>query len=409
MSEHNAVWAIGLMSGTSLDGLDGALIRTDGERVREFGPRVTLPMPDGLANDLRGLMRGSGADWLAIEKRFTEAQVPLVERLLAEAGKTAAEIGCIGFHGQTIVHRPAEGITWQIGNGAWLAEKTGIAVVADFRRRDVAAGGQGAPLVPLYHAALVASLKPSPFGRGLGEGAVASPNETSQLETTLTPRPLPGGEGMYSLAVLNIGGISNVTLCVEPQQVATGEMTSLPMPTVYAMDCGPGNALLNDWVRVKMGWEFDEHGQLAAAGRVDEAALEAYLAHPFFTTPPPKSLDRHDFTLEPVAHLTPEDGAATLAAFTVVAVAQSVQWLPEVPNAWLVCGGGRHNPVVMEALRRALNAPVEPVEAVGWNGDSLEAEAFAFLAVRMLRGLPISTPETTGVSRAVTGGAFYGA
>ena len=397
MSEQDSVWALGLMSGTSLDGLDGALLRTDGMQVLEFGPRATIPMPDGLADDLRGLMQGSGAGWLSIEKRFTEAQVPLVARLLEEAGKSPGEIGCIGFHGQTIVHRPAEGITWQIGNGALLAERTRIPVVADFRRRDIAAGGQGAPLVPLYHAALAAMLS-SPRPRGeVGRGEATLP----PVEKVPPPQPSPasGGGSIYSLAVLNIGGISNVTWLGEP---------NLLMPYIHALDCGPGNALLNDWVRQKMGWEFDQHGMLAAAGTVDEAALAAYLAHPFFTTPPPKSLDRHDFTLDPVAHLSPEDGAATLAAFTAVAVAQSMQWLPDAPQRWLVCGGGRHNPVIMEALRRAVNAPVEPVEAVGWNGDALEAEAFAFLAVRLLRGLPISLPETTGVSRAVTGGGFYG-
>jgi anhydro-N-acetylmuramic acid kinase len=363
MGEQEAMWAIGLMSGTSLDGLDGALIRTDGLSVAEFGPAATIPMPDGLADALRGLMRGDGRDWLTIEKRFTEAQVPLVARLLEAAGKTPQEIACIGFHGQTILHRPAERITWQIGNGALLAELTGIPVVADFRRRDVAAGGQGAPLVPLYHAALADGLN----------------------------KPL---------AILNIGGISNVTL-VGPPNLAT--------PYIHALDCGPGNALLNDWVREKMGWEFDDQGQLAAQGHADEAVLATYLAHPFFAVPPPKSLDRHDFTLDGVAHLSPADGAATLTALTALAVAQSVQWLPEVPQAWLVCGGGRHNPVMMEALRRALNAPVGAVEEAGWRGDSLEAEAFAFLAVRLLRGLPISLPETTGVSRAVTGGAFYSA
>jgi anhydro-N-acetylmuramic acid kinase len=363
MKIEENVWVIGLMSGTSMDGLDGALLRTDGLSVAEFGPRATLPMPDGLADALRALMRGDLSDWLSVEKRFTEAQVPLIQRLIEEAGLAPEEVNCIGFHGQTILHRPAERITWQIGNGALLAELTGIPVVGDFRRRDVAAGGQGAPLVPLYHSALAESLQ----------------------------KPV---------AVLNIGGISNVTLIGEP---------NLAVPYIHALDCGPGNALLNDWVRQHKGLEYDAEGRLAAKGRADEAALEAYLAHPFFAAPPPKSLDRHDFTLEHVAHLSPEDGAATLTALTALAVAQSLQWLPEVPSSWLVCGGGRHNPVMMEALRRSLNAPVEPVESVGWNGDSLEAEAFAYLAVRLLRGLPISLPETTGVNRAVTGGAFYSA
>lgn len=359
------VWALGLMSGTSLDGLDGALIRTDGVNILEFGPHMTMVMPAGLADELRALMRQEARDWLAIEQRFTEAQVPLVAQLVAQLQAEQGpdvKVSCIGFHGQTILHRPAEHITWQIGNGAWLAERCAIPVVADFRRRDVAAGGQGAPLVPLYHAALAKDMADVP------------------------------------LAVLNIGGISNVTLITQP---------NLTMPYIHALDCGPGNALLNDWLRLKTGAEYDVDGALAAQGNVDEQALETYLAHPFFELPPPKSLDRHDFTLEPVAALSAEDGAATLTAFTALAVHRSLMWLPEMPLRWLVCGGGRHNPVMMEALRRAVNAPVDPVEAVGWHGDALEAEAFAFLAVRLLRGLPISLPETTGVQRLVTGGAFY--
>ncbi|MBY0356305.1 MAG: anhydro-N-acetylmuramic acid kinase [Rickettsiales bacterium] len=378
------VWALGLMSGTSLDGLDGALLKTDGISVFEFGPRLTLPMPVSLGAELRGLMQGKQDDWLSIEKRFTEAQVPLVAQLVAQLQAEQGpevKVGCIGFHGQTIVHRPAEGITWQIGNGALLAEQTGIAVVTDFRRRDVAAGGQGAPLVPLYHAALAACLA-----------------ETSPTETALTPALSHGERELYPHAILNIGGISNLTWL---------GAASLDTPSLFAMDCGPGNALLNDWMQRTSGVDYDAQGQLAATGRVDEAALSRYLAHPFFSAPPPKSLDRHDFSLDVVAHLSPADGAATLTALTALAVAHAVPWLPQPPIRWLVCGGGRHNVTMLQVLERALAVPVQPVEAEGWNGDSLEAEAFAYLSVRMLRGMPISQPETTGVQRRVSGGGFY--
>ncbi len=346
-------WALGLMSGTSLDGVDAALILTDGRTVGRHGPWLTLPYPRRLREGLRAALQGRG-DMRALEKRMTEFHAVASRRLLNLAGMAAGDLAVVGFHGHTIWHRPAEGRTWQIGDGALLARLAGVPVVYDFRSADVAAGGQGAPLVPLYHAALAAEL----------------------------PRPL---------AVLNIGGIANLTWI--------GEDGAL-----LAFDTGPGNALLDDWLLRTMGRRMDEGGRLAAAGQADEAVLAAMLGHGYFAAPPPKSLDRGDFTLAPVVGLAPADGAATLSEFTARAVKAGLAHLPSAPQSVLISGGGRHNMAVMAALRHHLPAPVMAVEAAGWHGDALEAEAFAFLAVRALEGLPLSLPTTTGVPRPMPGG-----
>ncbi|WP_454017967.1 anhydro-N-acetylmuramic acid kinase [Azospirillum sp. Marseille-Q6669] len=348
---------VGLMSGTSMDGIDAALVRTDGERRVEPLAFVTIPYEDGFRAELRSCLGGKGPVE-AVERALTDAHADAVRRLLAEAGTEAAAVDLIGFHGQTIFHDPAQRRTWQIGDGARLARATGIAVVNDFRTADVAAGGQGAPLVPLFHRALADAL----------------------------PRPL---------AVLNIGGVANVTW------IGAGE------DAVIACDTGPGNALVDDWVLSGQGARYDSGGALAARGNVDEGALAALLAHPYFDLPAPKSLDRDAFDPAPVRGLSLEDGAATLTAFTAASVARIVPHLPEAPVRWLVCGGGRHNATLMGMLADRLGVPVDPVEAVRWNGDALEAEAFAYLAVRSRKGLPLSLPATTGVPRPMTGGRFH--
>jgi anhydro-N-acetylmuramic acid kinase len=351
---------IGLMSGTSLDGVDAAWLRTDGEQIAEFGPRLTLPYPPNLRRDLRTVL--DRAPWLAADdpgladvvERLTEWHVSAVAALAAPAD-------LIGFHGQTILHRPAEGRSWQVGDAGLLARRTRLPVAWDFRSADVAAGGQGAPLAPVFHQALVGSLP-----------ALVAP-----------------------VAVLNIGGVANLTLVA-----ADGGL--------LACDTGPGNALLDDWALQHTGVACDRDGALAQAGRVDEAILAGLLADPWFAIPAPKSLDRQDFqhALTDVAGLSPADGAATLAAFTAGAVAATR--LPAAPGRWLVTGGGRRNPAVMAALRAALKVPVEAVEAVGWDGDALEAQCFGFLAARVMRDLPLSFPGTTGVPSPCLGGRLMG-
>ncbi|HEV2562295.1 MAG TPA: anhydro-N-acetylmuramic acid kinase [Rhizomicrobium sp.] len=357
---------IGLMSGTSLDGIDAALVETDGEGVAVPGPALTLPY----APDLRAALRAALDEAQGVaagapvphairdaERRSTEAHAEAVEALLKQAGLAARDVSLIGFHGQTILHRPQARWTWQIGDGALLARLTGIDVVNDFRSADVKAGGEGAPLVPLYHAALV--------------------REAGRLPP---------------VAVVNIGGVANVTYI-------GGE--------ILAFDTGPGNAPIDDWAHRHTGKPVDEHGALARMGSVDDRILDAMLAHDFFTRQPPKSLDRMDFNARAVEELSPEDGAATLTAFTAASIARAREHFPEPATTWIVCGGGRHNPTLMSELRARVNAPVLSAEDAGWRGDFIEAEAFAYLAARARKGLPLSLPTTTGVREPMSGGRFH--
>ncbi|MBV9970153.1 MAG: anhydro-N-acetylmuramic acid kinase [Xanthobacteraceae bacterium] len=360
--------AIGLMSGTSLDGVDVAALSTDGERITALGPRGYRPYAEAERALLReALVDARGLDdraarpgaLAAAEGLVTLAHGETVARFLAEHG---IRPDIIGFHGQTVLHRPERRLTVQIGAGEGLARLTGIPVAYDFRAADVAAGGQGAPLVPVFHRALAAGLD--------------------------RPRPL---------VVLNVGGVANVTWL--------GAEADDPI----ACDTGPGNALLDDFIRARSGAAFDEGGETAGRGNVDEAWLARALADPFFTKPPPKSLDRNAFAahLEGLHELSLEDGAATLAAFTAASVARIVPHLPRPPASVIVAGGGARNRTLMRMLaERLAPASVETAEAVGWSADALEAQAFAFLAARHLRGLPITFPGTTGVARAMTGGVM---
>lgn len=347
------------MSGTSLDGIDAALIETDGWSYVRPGLATTVVYEKDFRERLRRLLDGEGKV-AQIERELTLLHAEAVRRLLDYAGLPRERVEVLGFHGQTILHAPARRRTWQIGDGGLLARATRIPVVNDFRSADVAAGGQGAPFAPLYHAALSAEL----------------------------PRPL---------AVLNLGGVGNVTW------IGEGEGNLL------AFDTGPANALIDDWVARRGKTGFDEGGRLAKAGKVDTEALQRLLDHPYFAAPAPKSLDRNAFDPAPVESLALEDGAATLTAFTVESVARALSLLPAPPRRWLVTGGGRHNPVLMDSLASRLEVAVEPVEAVGWNGDALEAQAFAYLAVRSLEGWPLSLPGTTGVAEPITGGIYHAA
>jgi anhydro-N-acetylmuramic acid kinase len=346
--------AIGLMSGTSMDGVDVGAMETDGERLSWTGPSITVPYAPALRARLDRAVRAPEiADRAALAWDLTDAHAAAVEAFLPALPAARRRVDLVGFHGHTLFHRPAEHRTCQLGDGEGLAARLGIDVVYDFRSADVAAGGQGAPLAPVYHQALAAAL--------------AKP-----------------------MAVLNLGGVANVTWIDE------GEL--------IAFDTGPGNGLIDDWVRAHTGRPYDPDGRIAAAGRIDEVRLAELLAHPYFDGAPPKSLDRLDFTLAPIRGLGLEDGAATLAAFTARAVARGREHLMQPPGRWLVTGGGRRNGTLMQMLGDALAVPVEPIEAIGADGDALEAQAFAFLAVRSRRGLPISFPGTTGVPRPLCGG-----
>jgi anhydro-N-acetylmuramic acid kinase len=296
------------------------------------------------------------------EELVTDMHAEAVEAFLAANGMPPSEVAVVGFHGQTVLHRPDRGLTIQLGNGAALAARLGIPVVYDFRAADVAAGGHGAPMVPVFHRAMLRLLK----------------------------RPHPVG-------VLNLGGVANVTFINGSAELV-------------ACDTGPGNALIDDFVRLRTGQPQDDEGRTAAAGKVDEDAVARVLTHPFFSKPPPKSLDRNAFrhwVAEEgrLAAKSTQDGAATLTAITAASVACATTLLPRPPVAWIVAGGGTRNPTLMRMLAQHLApAPIETATAVGWSADALEAQAFAYLAVRTLRGLPLTFPATTGVPRPLTGG-----
>ncbi|HUK61637.1 MAG TPA: anhydro-N-acetylmuramic acid kinase [Stellaceae bacterium] len=353
MSAARVYRVIGLMSGTSLDGIDAAFLTTDGRARIERGPFLTRPYAPQFRARLRAVLGGVG-DVAGVERELTELHAEAINALRTE--NALGDVDLVGFHGHTILHRPREGRTWQIGDGALLARLTGVEVVNDFRSNDVAAGGEGAPLAPLYHQALA--------------GALARP-----------------------VAVLNIGGVANVTWIGAEED------------DLLAFDTGPGNALLDDWMLQHTGRPLDEGGAMARQGRVSEAHLARFLANPYFARRPPKSLDRDDFAGAMPEGLSPADGAATLTAMTAAAVAAGARHFRAPAGRWLVTGGGRHNEALMAALRTRLGVPVEPIDAaLACDGDALEAQAFAYLAARSVEGLPLSLPSTTGARTSVRGG-----
>ncbi len=352
---------VGLMSGTSVDAVDAALIETDGEghvRPLSFAER---PWTDAE----RALIRRAAAHALTLPRPGPDPLIAEAEHVLTLAHAEAVALlpggdsaSLIGFHGQTVAHRPPSSghpapFTWQIGDADLLARLTGRMVAHDFRSADVAAGGEGAPLAPGYHRALSSGLS----------------------------RPM---------GVLNLGGVGNLTWFSD-----TGW---------GAFDTGPGNGLIDDWAARHGRGHYDADGAMAAAGRVHEALVARMAATGYFEAIGPKSLDRGDFSIAHVEGLSAEDGAATLTAFTAETIRLALARLPVRLGRLLVTGGGRRNPVLMRMMAGRCGIPVEPVEAHGWRGDAMEAEAFAWLAVRVLKGLPISWPETTGVGRPMTGG-----
>ena len=357
--------ALGLMSGTSLDGVDVAMIETDGKRVKAFGPSGYRPYTDverrvllqALTEATRLRAREARPGILhEAERIVTAAHAEAVASFKSQNRVSSEDIDIVGFHGQTVLHRPADRITVQIGDAAALARAIHIPVMHDFRAADVAAGGQGAPLVPVYHRALAQSLE--------REGPIV---------------------------VVNIGGVSNITY--------------IDGDTLIACDTGPGNALLDDFMHRTTGQRFDCDGRLAAQGTVDAAWIAEALSDPFFASPPPKSLDRNDFAKRVLRNVAPADGAATLTAFTAAAIAKIVALLPKLPKSWVVAGGGARNFTMLRMLREHLQpASVEAADALGWSTDSIEAQAFGFLAARGLKGLPLSYPATTGVPIPMTGG-----
>lgn len=354
---------LGFMSGTSLDGVDAAVLETDGERSVTFGPARAV----SYSADERRILETAVA--VALEDGFSrsgqqvfeEAEAVILQshlRLGREMCEQARPIDLIGFHGQTVLHRPEQHLTLQLGRPQVLADTLGVPVIADLRHRDMQEGGQGAPIVPVYHAAL-ATL------RNLERPAV----------------------------FLNIGGVANITWIGADSKIE-------------AYDVGPGNGLIDQWVASHGRGTYDQDGRLASSGTSHAGIVGQMMSHPFFGISGPRSLDRYDFSLDAVQSLSLEDGAATLTAFTAEAVAHAVRALSEVPRTWVLCGGGRHNKALRQELDHRMGQ-CRLAEDFGFRGDFIEAEAIGFLAVRALRGLPITFPGTTGVAHPVSGGALY--
>ena len=383
--------ALGLMSGTSLDGIDVAYVETDGDAHLVRGPSMTIPYDAEMrkllvsaiaeARDMKDRAERP-ATLKSAEKQLTEQHVAAVSAFLGRENIAPSAIDVIGFHGQTVLHKPVtttyigtttpkalldppqvvpfklDGIlTVQLGLGQMLADRTGLSVVYDMRAADAAAGGQGAPLAPVYHRALANGLRERP------------------------------------IAVVNIGGVGNVTWIGRDGRL-------------IAFDTGPGNALIDDWMMKRAGAARDEDGATASRGKVHDDVVRFYLSHAFFSAPPPKSLDRNAFFWDLVEGLSIEDGAATLAAFTAGAIARAREHMPEEPLLWIISGGGRRNRTIMTMLAGLVQHAVVPAEAAGFDGDALEAEAWAYMAVRCLKGLPITFPGTTGVAKPMTGGVI---
>ncbi len=358
MLKPGVVTALGTMSGTSLDGVDAAIVQTDGYRIHGFGPTAYR----AYTADEQALLRAHLGRWQSDD---VAGAARLVEdaHIALMGGFDGVEIA--GFHGQTLAHDPDQRRTHQCGDGARLAAALDVPVVWDFRSADVAAGGQGAPLAPFYHFALAKWI-----------GAT---------------RPI---------AFLNLGGVGNLTW-VDPS-FDTPEADG----ALIAFDTGPANAPVNDLMRARLGMAFDADGALAAQGRADAGILADFMTNPYFDRVPPKSLDRDAFAalVSAVAPLADADAVATLTRAAARAVARAMPHCPEPPAAIYVTGGGRHNATMMAWLADMLNCSVFPVEKAGLDGDMLEAQAFAFLAVRVALGLSSSAPGTTGIGAPTGGG-----
>lgn len=346
---------IGLMSGTSLDGVDGAILRTDGHAHIEILDFISLEYPDALRSKLRRCFGERDVQQDFVQDAAHDMTLFHAELVRTLKARNDIAIDAIGFHGQTIYHAPDDGITVQIGDAALLAAETGLDVVYDFRSADVRHGGEGAPLLPLYHRAIALKAKLA-------------------LPTTF----------------LNIGGVSNIT-----------QINGLADSEIFACDTGPGNALIDDYVLKATGNKYDTGGIIAKSGRINTACLDKWLTHPYFQRPTPKSLDRDAWDISAIDSLSTEDAIATLSAFTVRSIAQHINTTQSV----YVCGGGRHNQFIMAQLAIALDCPVQPIEALDYDGDAIEAQGFAYLAARVLQGLPISLPTTTGTKQGTLSGA----
>lgn len=361
-----------------MDGIDIALLRSDGECFVERGQFAFCPyeplfrrdIAKGLALAAHLASRGERPEELAaLEREITLRHADVANRFIADSKLDHESVDLIGFHGQTVLHRPERSLTVQLGDGALLANELQIPVVFDLRAADMAKGGQGAPLVPAYHRALAANL----------------------------PEEL---QGQWPVAFVNIGGIGNISWIDE-----NGSM--------LAFDTGPGNALIDQWVADNAGIPYDQGGAIASEGNVIQSVADRYLAAPYFAKPGPKSLDRADFKPPEPGAMSLADGARTLSHVTAASIIMACDQLPRRPALWIIAGGGSHNLTIMRDLSvlleqrspfRSSLPKLLTAREVGFDGDAMEAEAWAYLAVRSFRGLNITWPGTTGVKQASTGG-----
>ena len=344
------IWSLGLMSGTSLDGVDVAWLQTDGNKITKIGEGMIIPYPSLMREKIRSIL---GQNVITPEIKSIEKELTLFQAEIVKKAQKIQSFDVVGFHGQTIFHAPPQ--TWQIGDGKLLASEVGIDVVYDFRSQDMMEGGQGAPLVPIFHRALIETEAP--------------------------------------IAIVNVGGVANITWMQKDRPL-------------IACDTGPGGALLDDWTLKTTGKPYDENGLLSSQGVVNEVCVEEWLTHPYFAKSYPKSLDRNDFAhlLKNIEALTPADGAATLVELTARSVIHALTQMPALPQNLYVTGGGRRNLNLMQRLQALASYAVDRIEGLGWDGDLLEAYAFAYMAVRVRAGLPTSFPTTTGVKQPVSGG-----
>lgn len=362
------------MTGTVLDGnIDVALLKSDGEHIDSFGPCSLEPYREGIVDLLKETLH-TALDWqfrgpepaifAEAEQRVTEEQSNAVVNVLQRNGLTSDDISIVGFHGQSVLHKGAQpgipGRTRQLGNGQQMAAQLGIPVAWDFRSSDVARGGQGTPLAPAYHQAL--------------------------LKLAYSEQRLKN-----QCAILNLGGVANISWWDGKDHLV-------------AFDTGPANAPINDWIAQHTSERMDANGRYAAAGLLNTTRLSALLKHPYLFHPYPKSLDRFDFSSAMAQGLNLQDGARLLTAFAGPAVGLALDLLPSRPELLVLCGGGRHNPALVNAIETMAGVSTIDADAIGWRGDAIEAECFAFLAERVVRGLPLSFPSTTGVKSPCVGG-----
>ena len=363
--------ALGLMSGTSADGIDVAILTTDGKAKIKLGPSGYYPFSKSFITKIKSIFKKKlnidkskkQKRIIKIENEFTQLNFIAINKFLKKNKINKKKIDVVGFHGQTISHNPASGYSWQIGNSQKLANLLNIKVVSNFRENDIKNGGQGAPLTPIFHYYLTKKMK-------------------------------------KKICFINLGGISNITYFNHRSKTSLNNM--------LAFDAGPCCSLIDDWISKNSNNKFDNFGLLARKGNVKKEIIHNFLKKPYFSKLPPKSLDRSFFSLSLLKKLNIEDGAATLNYLVANSVLKAFDYFPNNPNLCILSGGGRLNKFLVELISNKLKkSKILLAENYNWNGDSIEAHAFAYLSVRKLLNLPITFPKTTGIKKPLTAGQIF--